>query len=147
MSPVRAWSTRPALTTVYAVQLWQCVMWGLFGGAAVEGLEWSAVMRRGRWPWNKRLRVGPVVTAVVIRLGIGGGLAGAIGAGGSMNQLGALSIGIAAPLIIEKIAQQVPNLEGSGSPLPAPASANGVSPSAQPDGQARVTGSGDPGAI
>lgn len=90
------------------VELWQCALWGLFGGAAVEGLEWAAAMRRGRWPWNKKVKAGPLLVSVVIRLGVGSGLAAAVGASGPISVLSAVSVGVAAPLIIEKVAQQIP---------------------------------------
>lgn len=92
------------------VPLWECALWGLFGGAAVEGLEWAAVMRRtGGWPWGRRRRArSPILASVVIRLGVGAGLAAALGASGPMSALSALGAGVAAPLIIEKLAQQVP---------------------------------------
>ncbi|WP_157411563.1 hypothetical protein [Actinoplanes rectilineatus] len=120
------------------MQLWQCVMWGVFGGVAVEGLEWSAVMRRGRWPWNKRLRAGPIIVSVLIRLGVGGVLAGAVGASGPMSQLSALSVGIAAPLIIEKMAQQIPGAESGNEPSTA---------GAERDGRGAVTRAGEANAL
>jgi hypothetical protein len=90
------------------VHLWQCALWGLLGGAVVEGLEWAAIMRNGRWPWNKRRKAGPLVASILIRLGAGSGLAAAVGASGPVGVLGTFSVGVGAPLIIEKIAQQIP---------------------------------------
>lgn len=88
-----------------------CALWGLFGGFAVEGLELSASIRRtGRFPWKQRGGPGlaPFLVSVLIRLAVGAGLAVAVGAAGQINPLGALAAGVAAPLIIEKLAQQIP---------------------------------------
>jgi hypothetical protein len=85
-------------------------MWGLVGGACVEGLEGAVAMRRtGGWPWGRRRSARmPFIASVVIRLGVGVGLAAAVGQSGPMSALSALSVGVAAPLIIEKMAQQAP---------------------------------------
>ncbi|GIM90425.1 hypothetical protein [Paractinoplanes toevensis] len=89
----------------------ECALWGLFGGFAVEGLELSAVIRRtGRFPWKRRGGPGlaPFLVSVIIRFGVGAGLAAAVGSTGSTSPLSALAVGVAAPLIIEKLAQQIP---------------------------------------
>ncbi|GAA2624085.1 hypothetical protein [Paractinoplanes durhamensis] len=100
------------------MHLWQCALWGLLGGAVVEGLEWATIMRNGRWPWNKRRRAGPLVASILIRLGAGAGLAAAVGASGPISVLGTFSVGVGAPLIIEKIAQQVPPEITQNAPVP-----------------------------
>jgi hypothetical protein len=88
------------------VTLVECAIWGLFGAAAVEGLEWRAItLRTKAWPWKWRDQRWPYLTSVAIRLVIGAGLAAA--AGGS-NRMGAVAIGVAAPLIIEKLAANFP---------------------------------------
>jgi hypothetical protein len=106
------------------VTLVVCALWGLFGGFAVEGLELSATLRRtGRWPWRRARRYGPApyLVSVVIRLGVGAGLAAATSAAGTMNALGALAVGASAPLIIEKLAQQVPVDPTEAGTVPPPA--------------------------
>lgn len=84
-------------------------LWGLFGGALVAGLDFIAVVGRiGDWPWRarKKLRAGPYVAATLVRLLLGAGLALAAGQSGlASNALSAVMIGVAAPLIIEKIAR------------------------------------------
>lgn len=106
--------------TLRDVSLWQCAVWGLFGGAAVEGLEIVAAIKRsgGRWPWNRRRgpHVTPVIFAIFIRLGISTGLAAAASISQPLTALAAISIGVAAPLIIEKIAQQVPLSDRNDAP-------------------------------
>lgn len=89
-------------------------LWGLFGGFVVEGLDlYAAVRRKGCWPWRVR---GPRETgalayfvAELIRLVIGGGLAGAAATSGQLSTpLAALTMGIATPLIVERLARAVP---------------------------------------
>lgn len=86
--------------------------WGVFGGFAVEGLEFAAAIRRvGGWPWLQPGEPGPVplIVSVLIRLTIGAGLAEAAGLTNQVSgPFGALAVGIAAPLLIEQLAGQVP---------------------------------------
>lgn len=87
-------------------------MWGAFGGLAVEALQFYSVLRRtGGWPWKTvgELDPGPLVMSVVIRVGVGLGLAAAAGDTGQIaGPLGAIAVGVAAPLLIEQMAQQLP---------------------------------------
>lgn len=89
-------------------------LWGAFGGFAVEGLElYTAVRRHGHWPWRVRgpREVGApgYVVAELIRLIIGAGLAGAAEASGQITSaVGALAVGVAAPLIVERLARAIP---------------------------------------
>ncbi|MFB4299572.1 hypothetical protein [Actinomadura sp. NTSP31] len=91
-----------------------CALWGLAGAALVEGLEFTKSIRHTNdWPWASvdRPGAGPYLASIVIRLAMGMGLAAATGASGQVNgPFGAVAIGVAAPLIIEKLAQQVPHL-------------------------------------
>jgi hypothetical protein len=48
------------------------------------------------------------LASIVIRLGVSAGLAAAVGASGPLSVLGAMIIGVAAPLIVEKAARQIP---------------------------------------
>lgn len=83
-------------------------LWGLFGGFAVEGLEFAAAIRKtGQWPW--RLEDEPTfamfMCSVVIRLAVGAGLAAAAGIAHQVNgPFGALAVGVAAPLVVEQLA-------------------------------------------
>lgn len=87
----------------------QCLLWGMLGGALVVGLEFvSTVRRTGDWPWKARtkLRPGPYAVATLVRLLLGSGLAAAAGQSHLVtNALIAVTIGIATPLIVEKLAQ------------------------------------------
>ncbi|MCP2259865.1 hypothetical protein LX15_003574 [Streptoalloteichus tenebrarius] len=95
----------------------ECALWGLFGGFAVEGLDFAGAIRRtGGWPWKQPEEPGPVpfLVSVVIRLAVGGGLAVAAGSAGQISgPFGALAIGIAAPLVVAQLAGQVPLTPGS----------------------------------
>lgn len=89
-------------------------LWGLFGSFAVEGLDlWAAVRRRGVWPWRVRgpQEVGALgyLVAELVRLVIGGGLASAAMVSGQITTpVGALAVGIAAPLIVERLTRPIP---------------------------------------
>lgn len=108
-------------------------MWGLFGGFAVEGLEFAAAIRRvGGWPWLQPGEPGPfpLAVSVLIRLAIGAGLATAAGSTGQVSgPFGALAVGVAAPLLIEQLARQVP--------LTMPPSLATVPPANEASGQER----------
>lgn len=86
-------------------------VWGLFGGFAVEGLEFTAAIRRtGRWPWRQPGEPGPLpyTVSIVIRLAVGGGLAAAAGVADQITgPFGAVAFGVAAPLVVEQLAKQV----------------------------------------
>lgn len=89
----------------------EAAAWGLFGSFAVEGLELVAAIRRtaGGWPWRRDdfPGIGPYVVSIFVRFAVGAGLAAATTtSGNTIGALGALSVGIAAPLIIEKLASQ-----------------------------------------
>ncbi|WP_462188490.1 MULTISPECIES: hypothetical protein [unclassified Frankia] len=92
----------------------EVALWGLFGGFAVEGLDlYTTVRRRGRWPWQtgKSQEAGPwaYLVAELVRLAIGAGLAAAAGASGQVDTaFAALAVGVAAPLVVERLARAVP---------------------------------------
>lgn len=85
----------------------EVALWGLFGGALVIGLDFIAVVGRiGDWPWKdqKKLRAGPYLAAMLVRLMLGAGLAVAAGKSGLVsNPLSAITIGVATPLFTEKL--------------------------------------------
>jgi hypothetical protein len=91
---------------------WEYALWGLFGGFAVEGLEFSAAIRRvGTWPWREpgEVGLGPLSVSIALRLSVGAGLAAAAGSAEQVSgPFGALAVGIAAPLVVEQLARQVP---------------------------------------
>lgn len=90
------------------------LLWGLFGGFTVEALDlYAAVLRRGRWPWRVRgpREVGVLgyFVAELFRLLISAGLAAALAEAGQINTpFGAVAVGIAAPLIVERLVQTIP---------------------------------------
>ncbi|AOS62799.1 hypothetical protein TL08_09920 [Actinoalloteichus hymeniacidonis] len=99
---------------------WEYALWGLFGGFAVEGLEFSGAIRRtGTWPWRVPDEPGPLplLVSVLIRLGVGSGLAAAAGIAGQVSgPFGALAIGVAAPLLVEQLTRALPAADASRPP-------------------------------
>jgi hypothetical protein len=91
---------------------WQYALLGALGGFLVEAVEFRAAIREAKgWPWLLEDEPGPAPMAVsiVLRLAASAGLAFAAGIGGQVaGPFGALAVGIAAPLVIEKMARQVP---------------------------------------
>ena len=86
-------------------------LWGLLGGVIVDGLELWRVVRANGGQWPKAYRTAAFVLAEAIRLGAGGALAVAFGLSGQVTApVGALAIGVATPLIVEKLSQQLPDL-------------------------------------
>lgn len=103
----------------------QAALWGVAGGFVLEGLEFHAALRRhGRWPWKvtgRGARVGTAgyLIAELIRLMAGGILAGAASASGQVSgPLAALAIGVAAPVMVERLTALIP-LPSSESTSPA----------------------------
>jgi hypothetical protein len=92
----------------------EAAVWGLFGGFAVEGLDlYGAVRRRGCWPWQARgpREVGAAgyLVAELVRLLIGSGLACAFAESRQVTTaFGALAVGVAAPLIVERLTRAIP---------------------------------------
>lgn len=88
------------------------LIWGIFGGFAVEGMEFSRVVRAtGLWPWMMEGEPPFLhyLISIFIRLLVGGGLALGLGLGHQIVGIfGALTSGIAAPLILEQLSQRVP---------------------------------------
>jgi hypothetical protein len=91
---------------------WAYALWGAFGGLSIEGIQfYGAIRRTGRWPWKIKgePRPLPLFVSVVIRVGVGFGLALAAAETGQVSgPLGAIAVGIAAPLLIEQMAKRVP---------------------------------------
>jgi CO/xanthine dehydrogenase Mo-binding subunit len=79
----------------------------LFGGFAVEGLEFAGAIRRtSGWPWRQQDEpgLGPYLVSVIIRLGISAGLTTAVAASNQVSgPFGAVTIGAGAPLIFEQM--------------------------------------------
>jgi hypothetical protein len=117
--------------------VWEYVMWGFFGGFAVEGLEFAGAIRRvGDWPWRQpgEPKPLPLVVSVLIRLAVGAGLAAAAGSTGQVSgPFGAVAVGVAAPLMIEQLARQLPPAAAAGA-VPAATSTGQPAPTKAPEG-------------
>ncbi len=91
---------------------WVYALWGAFGGLSVEAVQfYGAIRRTGTWPWKTKgePRPLPLFVSVVIRVGVGFGLAlAAVETGQVSGPLGAIAVGVAAPLLIEQMAKRVP---------------------------------------
>jgi len=126
----------------------EAAMWGGIGGFVVEGLQFAAAIRRvGGWPWRwtSEPRPLPFAVSVLIRLAAGAGLASAAGASEQVTTaFAAFSLGVAAPLVVEKItqaaaSQPLPNLRQdqiatptTGAARTQPTTAQTETPDAQP---------------
>ncbi|MFC1428520.1 hypothetical protein ACEZCY_35700 [Streptacidiphilus sp. N1-12] len=92
------------------------VLWGLFGGFAMDGLDFvNCVRQHHRLPWvdaHGNSEPGPLAygTAVGLRVAIGAGLAGAADSSwaGGITAWAAVGLGAAAPTVLEKITTWIP---------------------------------------
>jgi len=124
----------------------QAALWGIAGGFVVEGLELQAVLKKRRkWPWHVR---GPGVRASrtayliaeAIRLLIGGILAAATAASGQVSTpLAALAIGVAAPVLVERLTSLLPLPADGGA-----SEAGGGTTTVKADEHSKMTSSGLP---
>lgn len=90
-------------------------LWGLFGGFAVESLEfWTAVRRHQRWPWENpddRPTLGflAYIIATTLRLSVGAGVAVAARTSEhSATAWVAMIVGAGTPLLLEKATALIP---------------------------------------
>ncbi|GII64472.1 hypothetical protein Skr01_45570 [Sphaerisporangium krabiense] len=123
--------------------IWAAALWGLAGGLCVEGLELYARIRRDRkWSWKRPIPQGRAayLTSVAIRAGVGAVLAAAATEGRQISgAFAALALGLAAPLVVEKVTRLVVHsLAGSGTLLNAPAPT--TPPAASPASARRSSG-------
>jgi hypothetical protein len=95
--------------------VWVGAVWGLIGSGVAEALNLYSMMRptteskgRWQWPWRDRRDRPIVVFAVGLRMVAGTGLAAAAGAGGvATTAFATFVFGVAAPLIIAKMFDQI----------------------------------------
>jgi len=91
---------------------WELALWGAAGGLMVEAIEFSrAIKRTGSFPWKSPGEPGPLplLVSVVIRIGVGFGLTWAAAANNQVTgAFGAIAVGVAAPLLLEQMAKNVP---------------------------------------
>lgn len=104
------------------VDLVQAGLWGLAGGFVVDGLEfYTAVRRYGCLPWKVKgpgLEAGRVAYLIAesVRMLVGGILAsGAASSGQVSGPLAAIAIGVAAPLMVERLTALIPLSQASGA--------------------------------
>ena len=87
-------------------------MWGLIGGLCVEALAlYSSIKKSKSWSWRCPIPQGlaAYVGSVILRVGAGAGLsAAAAGSGQVSGTFAAFALGIAAPLVVEKLSQNIP---------------------------------------
>ncbi|WP_181307450.1 hypothetical protein [Nonomuraea fuscirosea] len=138
------------------MSVWVLALWGLGGGLAIEALEFFKAARRvGRgWPWRYPYGPGggPYFVSVLVRAALSAVVAGAAGASvDCVTPLIAFALGTAAPLILEKLSQQIPvqaDLPLADAPAAFPAAgASGPSLSQEllnlrehPSSEAEITG-------
>ncbi|MFH9355045.1 hypothetical protein [Kitasatospora sp. NPDC017646] len=112
---------------------WQACLWGLLGSALIEGWDlYTAIHSAGGFPWKKRgkIRLAPYLVAVVIRVGVGAALAAVYSASNQIEgPLAAVTVGIAAPKILEQLARNRPT---SDEAKPDPVSAGDRRPVRHP---------------
>jgi hypothetical protein len=122
----------------------EAALWGLFGVAALEGLDFANTARAsGTWPWKAGagFGVGPYLFSILIRAGIAGGFtAAAVNADQINTAIGAIAIGIASPLVLQQMARQA--TANSDRPPGATTAARATAPDkasvvSQPDGDDR----------
>lgn len=101
--------------------LWEYALWGAFGGTAIEAIEILGASKRAKTlPWRApgEVSAGVMMFCIVVRLGLGAGLAFVLGQAGQISGgLGAVAAGVAAPLILEQMSKQIP---GQMSPAAKP---------------------------
>lgn len=95
-----------------AMNLWAAAGWGLAGGLCVEAVALYAVIRNSsKWSWRRPIPQGAVayLISVAARAGAGAGLAAAAaGSGQVVGTFAAFGLGVAAPLVVEKLARAIP---------------------------------------
>jgi hypothetical protein len=125
------------------------IVWGTFGGFAVEGMEFSkAVRATGDWPWRQKGEPGalPMAISIIIRLAVSGGLSLALGQGHQIiGVFGALTAGVAAPLILEQLSARVPLVAPNVGSIQIPALIAESGASAPEGNAGESRGESDPG--
>ncbi|MCK6483092.1 MAG: hypothetical protein HUU22_18395 [Phycisphaerae bacterium] len=93
---------------------WQFFVWGVVGGFVVDGLGYVRLMREG--PPESRPTFGAaLLLAEAVRLLVGGLLALAFGLAGEIAApVGAMIVGITAPIIVEKYLESPPLIQPGG---------------------------------
>lgn len=91
------------------------LVWGAVGGGCVEANQlYSAIHRTGTWPWKKdgEPRFGPFFCSIILRVGVGLAIALAAGLSGQISgPVGAIAVGVAAPLVVQEMAKRANPIE------------------------------------
>lgn len=99
----------PQTGVIETLPWWVYFAWGLVGGFIIDGMEYVRVIRANDGQLPAKMRTPWAFASVMIRLAIGGLLAALFGLSGQApTPLSAAIVGIAAPTILEKLAQTVP---------------------------------------
>ena len=107
------------------MEVWQAGLWGLAGGFCVELWNLHRLTRQTAWSWRRPIPQGlsAYVTAALTRLAIGAIVAAAAAAGDEIRGVWvAFGLGVAAPVVIQRLAADVP-LAGGEEPKPLPGDA------------------------
>jgi hypothetical protein len=126
------------------MEWWQAALWGLAGGACVELWNLHCLTRQPVFSWRRPIPQGlsAYVTSVLTRLAIGTIVAAAAAAGNEITGAWvAFGLGVAGPLVVQRLAGDVP-LAGGEELKPLPADSRQGRPIANKERQP-VPGSGD----
>jgi hypothetical protein len=95
----------------HVMNTWAAAGWGLAGGLCVEALAlYSLIHKTRRWTWRKPIPQGlaAYLISVTLRAGAGAGLAAAAAGSGQVSgPLAAFGLGVAAPLVVEKLSRAI----------------------------------------
>ena len=95
---------------VSSMTWWEAALWGGFGGLAVELVQFlGAIHRHRKWPWQVAGEVPAdiLLVSALVRVLLGCGLAAAANQTGQFTgPLGAVVVGVAAPLLVEQMAKR-----------------------------------------
>jgi hypothetical protein len=93
------------------MEVWQAAMWGLAGGLCVELWNLHMLTREARFSWRCPIPQGlsAYLTAIATRLALGAIVAAAAAAGGEIKGVWiAFGLGVAAPVVLQRVAGDVP---------------------------------------
>jgi hypothetical protein len=104
--------------------VWIATVWGLTGGLCVEALElYAHICRAPKWDWRCPIDQGMAafVVAVMLRVSVGAALAAAFAGSHQVSgPLAAYTLGVAAPVVVERLAKAIPLTSGAPKPHSVP---------------------------
>jgi hypothetical protein len=126
------------------MEWWQAALWGLAGGACVELWTLHSLTKQHAFSWKCPIPQGlsAYVTSVLTRVAIGAIVAAAAAAGDEVTGAWvAFGLGVAGPLVVQKLAGNVPLADGEGAkPLSSDSRQGRIDADMKPQ---PVAGSGD----